>query len=125
MDLIGLVRVLHVALILFIIVTPFITTSWSIRALHLVTIVGILVHWFVNDDTCFLTMVESKLRGIPPTSSFMYSLVNPIYKVQDETLSKLSKVLLPLLGIITTYQLYRDGDHVMLELSMILSALKE
>ena len=47
-------------------------------------------HWILNDDTCALTLIEQKLRGLNPSEckkkSFFFNLVSPVYKIQDDAI---------------------------------------
>lgn len=76
------IRVLHILFVMFMVAVPF-TTHRSLLVLHLVITPFLWVHWLVNDDTCALTLVESRLRGVPHTHSFFHALVSPVYKIAD------------------------------------------
>lgn len=115
MFLANVVFVLHLLLIIFLISVPFVDVPWSVSLLHFTVIGSIIIHWLANDDSCFLTLLESKLRGIPQTSSFMHSLVNPIYQVKDETLSQIGKIGLPVLGGISLYNIFQKDMKTEIE----------
>lgn len=42
-----------------------------------------MVHWYLNDDTCALTYLESYITGSPLTDTFIGRLISPIYLVSD------------------------------------------
>lgn len=125
MFLANVVFVLHLLLIIFMITVPFVEVPWSINLLHFTVVGSIIIHWLANDDSCFLTLLESKLRGIPTTSSFMYSLVSPVYQVKDETLSQIGKIALPVLGGVSLYKLLQKDMRVEVERMFNQLKLKE
>jgi hypothetical protein len=44
----------------------------------------LMLHWVLNDDTCALTALECKLRGLEDCGeSFVHKIVSPIYKITD------------------------------------------
>jgi hypothetical protein len=107
------IRFIHILVIVFVIVTPFIPNlSWTILVLHLATVFTLLAHWFFDNDACFLTMVESKLRGIESHESFVHSIVSPIYKIDDALIKSLVWNITPILGIISATRLYNHWDIV-------------
>lgn len=96
------VRILHIALIFFIILVPFKKDlNWSTVLLHFTVCASLLFHWWCMNDECLLTHIESRLRGIPIDHSFMYSLVSPVYKISDENLRKIAFIVTPILGLVT------------------------
>lgn len=67
----------HMLFIAWIVISPFL--GRSSRYLVIIVIPFLFFHWFVNDDTCALTIAECYLRGVPKTGSFVQQLVGPIY----------------------------------------------
>lgn len=54
--------ILHIFIFLFVVVTPF--TNYDILILlNMVFMMGIFLHWIVNNNICALTVLEKKLRG--------------------------------------------------------------
>lgn len=78
----NIVWLLHILLVVWVVVTPF-TSNEPMLLLHLFAIPTLWIHWTLSDDTCSLTLLESKLRGCEPTESFFHSLVGPVYKIED------------------------------------------
>ena len=81
-----LIRLLHIAFILFYIVTPF-TNNAQLLFLHLLTGPLLWVHWIAMSDDCSLTLLECWCRGIPYNErqdSFFFNLVSPIYKFDSD-----------------------------------------
>lgn len=60
--------------------------------LHLIMIPFLWMHWLLNDDTCALTLIEQKLRGLDASDckkkSFFFNLVSPVYKIKDDGIRK-------------------------------------
>ncbi len=81
----SLIRVIHVVVVLFIGLTPFhYNAAWPTLLMHVTSSLSLLVHWYFNDDSCFLTLLETKMRGVDVTESFIHQLVSPFYKVHDK-----------------------------------------
>lgn len=74
-----LVKVLHTAFVFLNVVAPF-STSQDLLRYHVVIMPFLYLHWITNDDTCALTLLETRLRGVPNHQSFFHSLVSPVYK---------------------------------------------
>ncbi len=77
-----LVWALHVAFVVWAVAAPF-TNSAAMLVLHLITMPFLWLHWLVNDDTCALTLLERRLRGVECDDSFFHRLVSPVYKISD------------------------------------------
>lgn len=78
----NLVKLLHVLFIAWVVITPF-THSKPLLVLHLIIVPFLWLHWAVNDDTCALTILECKLRGVDSSRSFFHRLVSPVYKISN------------------------------------------
>ena len=97
----NIVSILHVAFITFMLLAPFSPFPTAVWA-HAVIVPFLLFHWAVNDDTCFLTLVERKLRGLEHNDlSFFHSLVSPIYKLPNHVVGKGVWVITIALGLIS------------------------
>lgn len=84
---------------------------FSLLCLHIATSILLLLHWYVNEDECALTSIESYLRGVPSTNSFIYDLVSPVYKINDENLKQFVTIVTVILGSGSVYQLYKDWHN--------------
>jgi hypothetical protein len=79
-----LIKALHLAIIIFIVIVPFLNKNYFLL-LHIITVPFIMFHWILNNNTCALTLVEhyitEKITGKPvdPRESFMSNLINPVY----------------------------------------------
>lgn len=73
----------HAAFLAFMVLAPF-SSNRQALVLHALVTPFLWVHWALNDDTCFLTLVEKRLRGVHDNNdSFMHQLVSPIYAIRD------------------------------------------
>jgi len=99
-----IVNIVHLTLILFIVLTPFVGGLHAL-IIHIASTISILFHWSVNNDVCCLTLLENRLRGTDSGESFMHSIVSPVYKFAEDDVSKMSYIVLVLLGVISIYNL--------------------
>ena len=79
-----LITLIHIVVVLFLIVTPF-TSLTGLHFLHVIIIPFILLHWYLNDNTCALTIAEQFIREktygkeANKEECFTYKLIAPIY----------------------------------------------
>lgn len=57
-----IIHVFHIIVITFIILTPFFINIPSYLVLHVTSCISLLVHWWGNNDSCSLTLMESTLE---------------------------------------------------------------
>jgi len=117
----GLVRLIHLAIVIFIVVSPFMKKrNWMVDVLHVVSVITLVAHWYMDEDTCFLTYLESALRGIPVQESFVYSIVSPVYKISDEEIKSLVMIATPVLGMISFMRILNNWSRIKQDLHMML-----
>lgn len=79
-----LIVILHFMFVMFVILTPFVGNNYFLL-LHAVMVPFMMVHWYTNDNSCALTMMEKNLRkklyGVEPDPNdcFTYNLIAPVY----------------------------------------------
>lgn len=113
-----IIILLHITFILFVVLTPFIGDE-RLLILHIITIPFMMAHWYVNDNTCALTLLENhiryKLNGKMPDNNdmFMYRLIAPIYdfKKNNEDISGLIYIITIIVWIIACYKLYVSAKN--------------
>ena len=82
--LLNFIVLLHLLFVLFVVITPFIGNNYFLL-MHSIVIPFVMAHWYLNDNTCFLTVMETSFRyklygKIPdPNNCFSYRLIAPIY----------------------------------------------
>lgn len=85
----SIIRLIHIVLIMFILLGIFFEKKELVR-IHAAILLSIMVHWILNNNSCFLTVLEKKIYGIENNEeTFIYQIVSPIYTVNDDEISKL------------------------------------
>lgn len=79
------IKILHAAFAFLNILAPF-SGSQDLLRYHAVVMPFLYLHWITNDDTCALTLLETRLRGCPNRESFFHNLVSPVYKFRATTI---------------------------------------
>lgn len=74
-----LVRVTHLAILVYIVVTPFVAARILPLLLYIMFLVVIVAHWIANHHFCILSLVESKLRGIDYEDGFINAILKPVF----------------------------------------------
>lgn len=116
----NLIFCIHVLLVLFIIVTPFIKVEPFIMLLHCFAIPSILLHWTLNDNTCCLTLLEQAFRkNCSRDELFFHRLVGPVYKPQHNTLIVIGMLLLMMKSCDNVYNRYDELTETMTSLRLI------
>lgn len=100
----GLIKILHISIIIFIIYGVF-SNNYDILLINFALLTSILVHWVLNNDTCALTIIEKMITGNEDKDTFIYSLVSPIYNIDDTELSKIIKMITILIYGMTSLKL--------------------
>ena len=59
--LLKIITLLHVLLIIFIVITPFIGNNYFLF-IHAIFVPFMIFHWVINDNTCVLTLIERNIR---------------------------------------------------------------
>jgi hypothetical protein len=90
----NIIAVFHLLFIIFITTTPFVTDNPFILLYYCFMLLFVMFHWYLNDDTCVLTLIEAKLRGQKKGDTFMGKLLKPIYNVSSDEIKYLSYFLL-------------------------------
>lgn len=100
-----LVRILHAAFIAFVVLVPFMSRTVGFLVIHAMLVPFLYLHWFLNNDTCALTLLECYLRGCPQDRSFVYNVVGPIYNVDPRYVNAVTRVLPLILWCVTLYRI--------------------
>jgi hypothetical protein len=86
----NIIAFLHLLIIIFITVTPFATSNPLVLIYYCYILFFIMLHWFTMNDTCVLTLIESKLRGKRSNDTFIGRLLKPVYNVSSKELHVLA-----------------------------------
>ena len=107
-----IVWVVHISIVLFMVLVPFLSVAWPIRLLHFVSGLTIGIHWLCHNDICFLTLLESQLRGVDYDKSFMYRIIHPIYNISDQQAKQVAYIGLPVLMAVNLMRLYAQRKDI-------------
>ena len=117
--LLNLIMFCHFLLVCFVLFIPF-TNNYYLILLHTIIVPFIMVHWYLNDNTCVLSEIEKRIRAnihgepIDEDDCFTCRLINPIYdfKSNYEQYSKIIyfvTILLWTIGFNKLYLAYKMG----------------
>ncbi len=111
-----LIRIFHIIIIVFVLIGPFLNKS-SLLLLHFMLSLSLLLHWYHNNNTCFLTTLEGQIRGINYENGFIHQFVGPMYEIKNE--SHEFYIIVIILMIMSFYKLYKkyhehNGDLIKL-----------
>jgi hypothetical protein len=115
-----LITVLHLIVIIFIVATPF-TNSNYLMSLHAILVPFIIFHWWLNNNTCSLTVAEKFIRQqaygeeVKEDDCFTYKFIAPIYDFNKnyDSYSTFTYIFTFTLWGITLYNLswkYKTGE---------------
>lgn len=82
------IRVLHVLIVAFVVLTPFLSKDPFLDAVHIASTLGLMFHWAMNSNMCALSALEGYLRNMPLEHSFIHRIVAPIYDLSKHQESR-------------------------------------
>lgn len=112
--LLNLILVCHFLVVCFVVFTPFFGCNYLLL-LHAILVPFIIFHWLLNDNTCVLSTIETKIReqmngGLPVDRNecFTCGLIDPIYDFRSnyDTYSTIIYIITLLLWSISVGKLY-------------------
>jgi hypothetical protein len=101
----SLIRIIHISIILFVLIIPFLKIP-KLLIIHILFSFLLMLHWYNNSNLCFLSLLESKLRGIKITDTFIHELIIPIYSINKYKLNTIIWVITIILTLISIRNLY-------------------
>lgn len=114
------INLIHLIFVLFIVIVPF-TNSNYLLLLHSIISPFMMLHWYLNDNTCALTLMEKfirrKVNGDRPVNQedcFTCRVIDPIYEFTNRyaSHSTIAYGIVTFLWIISLFKLinkYRGG----------------
>ena len=93
-----LIRVIHILVVLFVLLGVLLKDNLLIL-LHLVTCIGIIVHWITNNQLCCLTVLESILLKKPISETFLNKIFEPIYKIPTGNFKPMRVIMIIIIAI--------------------------
>ena len=86
----NIIWILHFLIALFFIFGPFIFNDKKFVLIYLICSIFLLLHWITNNNTCFLTTLESLYfnydKELISKKGFFNRLINPVYDINDTNL---------------------------------------
>jgi len=89
----NIISFLHLLVILFIINVPLISNNPFVLMYYCFIVFFIMIHWHYNNDTCILTVIESKLRGKKDNDTYFGKLIKPIYNISSKEIQYVTLTL--------------------------------
>lgn len=89
-----LIQLVHLLLILFILLGPFLIKEKEILLFYIVMVSFIIFHWILSSDVCALTLLEQWVTGNASEFTFVGRLVKPVYNITNRHIMVLTVILL-------------------------------
>lgn len=107
MDLAEFVHYIHLALMLFGVLIPFVNDKqWLV--VYSLCVPFLFFHWSTNDDTCAITMLEQYIRGESDKhKTFVGQVMNGVYILPEDRLGHVLKFIFFSLWLFVQYRLDR------------------
>jgi len=93
----NIISVLHFIFVVYVLIVPFVSSSLPIMGLHAAILTSLLLHWYLNNDICVLTLLEQFLFPNPNNNKdelFFQKLIGPIYNIDNVQLNVCTILLL-------------------------------
>lgn len=103
-----LIRIIHILYLSFVIFTPFSNNKY-LKFIYLFIIPFMMIHWKLNNDTCFLTIIEQYFTN--SNEGFIARIISPIYKFPHNN-NSLSILIYIITIMLWTYCLYTYIDDI-------------
>lgn len=84
----NIISLFHILIILFVILAPF-SGSIYLLIIHIFFCISLFVHWYANNNSCSLSIIESRLRGLDHTESISHRIIAPIYDISKSDMNTL------------------------------------
>ncbi len=100
-----IIRFLHLLIVLFVLIGPFVISS-KLGLQFYITMIGfIMIHWFLLNDTCCLTLLEQFLTGRKSDDTFIGKIIKPVYNITNKQVNIIA-ILLLIFAILKYVYLY-------------------
>lgn len=88
----NIIWLIHVLVVILMVLVPLFGNKKYV-SMYILIVPFLFFHWATNDDTCFLTILERKLRNVEKKDAFLQKLISPIYLLPNDDVGKLSKLI--------------------------------
>jgi len=99
-----IIALLHFALVCVIVYAPF-AKDKRFAVFYILIMPFLFWHWSINDDTCALTELEYRVRGIEKKESFFHKLISPVYKMEENDVNRMAKTIMMFLLYVSMYRI--------------------
>ena len=99
-----LITVLHLIVIIFIVGAPFSNSNYLLM-MHIIIVPFIMFHWYLNNNTCSLTVAEKYIREktygyeVKDDDCFSFKFIAPIYDFNKNNDSYSNFIYMTTLGL--------------------------
>lgn len=104
-------QILHIIIIGYVVLTPFIGSQLLMNT-HLVFVPGMMLHWYTNDNKCFLTNLENNLKrknkiNEEEEKGFANKIISRVfnYEIDDKSFDKFMYVFVSGLLSVSLYKI--------------------
>ena len=113
-----IIAFIHLLFMIFVIGVPLLSSSNPVLLLHLIIVPFLLAHWYTNENTCALTVIEKHVRSNILNqhnddifeNCFTCRLIEPVYDLHKNVglFSELMHIVVIFLWIITIMKLLKN-----------------
>lgn len=108
-----IINILHILFVLFILIAPFMSNTF-ILVLYAIIAPFMMFHWYINNNTCALTVLEKAVRkettgeSIPDEDCFTCRIIHPVYDFTNNYVeqAKVAYIVVTILWIIVLVKLF-------------------
>lgn len=98
---------IHMIITAFVLLAPF-SNRLSFLILHVTFAATLMLHWATNSNICCLSLLESWLREVELSQTFLNRIIEPVYVISEY---KLSMVIWSVTALLACVSLYNTVTH--------------
>lgn len=98
---------LHLVITAFVLLAP-LSGKLSILILHVTFAATLILHWATNSNVCCLSMMESWVRKVEVSQTFLNRIIEPVYVISE---NKLSILIWSVTILLAAVSLYKVATH--------------
>lgn len=93
----------------FVVFAPFLYYA-PVTIIHIMFCILLMLHWITNQNICFLTVLEAKFKNKPLDQTLIHEILEPIYKIQENSLNILIWTFTISITLYSIYTLYKNEN---------------
>jgi len=98
---------IHMIITAFVLLAPF-SDRLSFLILHVTFAATLMLHWATNSNICCLSLLESWVRKVELSQTFLNRIIEPVYVISEY---KLSMVIWSATALLACVSLYKVVNH--------------